>query len=251
MNNKGFSNVILVIGLVILVGIAGYFIFVKKSGPVTQKQTSATSNIPAPTPSPTLTEETTNWKTYRNEKYGIEFRYPSQWQLTEAEASPSQFLRIKLSGQDVQIESRNVPIEGFFTISDLAELRKVRFGTGESGYGGYTYDFEKDKFYAYDVGGMDTSPVEKTWTDITQEKKMPIIQTQDGLPILAFGSFNFPCVGNTHYIFHRQKKLALIFSIDVCQDPFGLTPVGRKLLEDYSQNLQRTLEQITQSVRFF
>ena len=30
----------------------------------------------------TITDETANWKTYRNEEYGFEVKYPSNWQLS-------------------------------------------------------------------------------------------------------------------------------------------------------------------------
>ena len=61
MNQKGFANIILIVVVVVLVGVVGYFAFVKKSEPVAQKpsptptQVSNTakpnsSQTPAPTP---------------------------------------------------------------------------------------------------------------------------------------------------------------------------------------------------------
>ncbi len=47
MNQKGFANIILIVVIVILVGAAGYFAFVKKSEPVAQQ--------PTPTPAQTKT----------------------------------------------------------------------------------------------------------------------------------------------------------------------------------------------------
>ncbi|MDP1710558.1 MAG: hypothetical protein Q8L46_01300 [candidate division WWE3 bacterium] len=49
MNQKGFVNIILIVVVVVLVGITGYFVLVKKSGPITQQQT--------PTPSATSGSE--------------------------------------------------------------------------------------------------------------------------------------------------------------------------------------------------
>jgi len=61
MNQKGFTNIILVIAVVILVGAVGYFNFVKKSTPNTSQQTSSTAS---------------NYKTYTNEKYHFKLRIP-------------------------------------------------------------------------------------------------------------------------------------------------------------------------------
>ncbi|MEK6808525.1 MAG: hypothetical protein AABY14_02460, partial [Nanoarchaeota archaeon] len=51
INQRGFANIILVIGIVvILVGVVGYFAFVKKSEPVGQQSPTPDKNI--------------NWETY-------------------------------------------------------------------------------------------------------------------------------------------------------------------------------------------
>ena len=77
MNQKGFSNVILVVAVVaILVGAVGYFVFVKKLEPIAEQ----------PTPTPTQTNPVgatpqSNEKTYRNTTYSFEFKYPSNWNL--------------------------------------------------------------------------------------------------------------------------------------------------------------------------
>ena len=59
MNQKGFANIILVIAIVvILVGAVGYFAFVKK-------------------------DETANWKTYTNQQYDFQFKYPTSWTVND------------------------------------------------------------------------------------------------------------------------------------------------------------------------
>ena len=62
-NKQGFSAVALVIIIAVL-AIGGYAVW--------QKQDNSLS-----TPS----VDTTNWKTYRNDKYGFEFKYPNEWHL--------------------------------------------------------------------------------------------------------------------------------------------------------------------------
>ncbi len=62
MNQKGFANIILVVVIVILVGLVGYFAFVKKSGPVAQQPTPTStqvSNTPKSNPTPQLSNQPT------------------------------------------------------------------------------------------------------------------------------------------------------------------------------------------------
>mgnify|MGYP001558259781 CR=1 FL=1 len=61
--------------LVITVVIAGLFYFqIKKSSKELSKYQAQTSPTPSITPDPT-----SNWKTYINDKFGVEFRYPIGW----------------------------------------------------------------------------------------------------------------------------------------------------------------------------
>jgi len=72
-NQKGFSKIAIIIIVLILIG-GGYFVFSKKDGSTliqeTKNQNSQSSN--------SLTDQlsTDNWKTYRNEQFGFEFKYP-------------------------------------------------------------------------------------------------------------------------------------------------------------------------------
>jgi hypothetical protein len=84
MNQKGFTNIILVVIIVILIGAVGYFAFIKKPEPVAQQtiptptQTITPTKTPA-SPTPTPKDETANWKTYTDIKHGYSIRYPSDW----------------------------------------------------------------------------------------------------------------------------------------------------------------------------
>jgi hypothetical protein len=84
MNQKGFTNIILVVVIVILIGVVGYFAFVKKSEPVAQQSTptpTQATNAPKsnPTPTPTPADPTANWKVYSNTRYAYTIKYPTDW----------------------------------------------------------------------------------------------------------------------------------------------------------------------------
>lgn len=76
INQKGFANIILIVVIVaVFVGVVGYFVFGKKSEQATQQQQTTTQTKPK--------DESANWKSYRNEEYGFEFKYPTGWEIID------------------------------------------------------------------------------------------------------------------------------------------------------------------------
>jgi hypothetical protein len=80
-----FSKKILItVGFVVLVIILGGFYYIFSS--------KYTSDIPpvqtAPQPSITSADETANWKTYRNEKFGFTLNYPTNWIVGDFSSEP-------------------------------------------------------------------------------------------------------------------------------------------------------------------
>src|SRR3989338_8235327 len=69
---KGFANLVLVGTVVILIAIGGYFTWSKKSN---------NTNTPESLLPEASQADTSNWKTYRNDKYGIEFKHPTGWYI--------------------------------------------------------------------------------------------------------------------------------------------------------------------------
>jgi len=88
MNNKGFANIVLIVLVVVLAGVAGYFALTREQKPTAQQTTPSPLTTPTPIsqqPSPTPTNEMASWKTYRNTFSRIELKYPQSWKLTETE----------------------------------------------------------------------------------------------------------------------------------------------------------------------
>ncbi len=75
---KGFATILILVGIVILVSVAGgayFFGTTKNSSPKIQNQTVSQASKPVPS-STSSSDETRNWKTYTDPNKIFSFRYP-------------------------------------------------------------------------------------------------------------------------------------------------------------------------------
>ncbi len=97
---KGQTPVLILVGILIIIVVAGGAYFLGKSAnskpsstPVVTSQSPQPALIPQSTPdaspAPTGAGETTNWKIYTNSEYGFSFKYPSNWKYEPNPAFPT------------------------------------------------------------------------------------------------------------------------------------------------------------------
>lgn len=79
---KGSTLIFLLIGILVIAG--GAFYLGRSSTPKPPPTPVATSQTPQPTPPPSTTsDETVNWKIYKNDQYKIEFKYPNNLKIVD------------------------------------------------------------------------------------------------------------------------------------------------------------------------
>lgn len=106
-HQKGFANIILVVVIVVLVGVVGYFTFVKKSEPIAQQPTPTPTQTKTPvSPTPTPKDETASWQTYNSAKSEFSINVPKSWISEEGLPTPYVITYFKEKGEDVLMVDR-------------------------------------------------------------------------------------------------------------------------------------------------
>lgn len=75
MRQKGFAILPLIIVIVVIIGVAGYFVYQKKSALAPVVEVSQTNQAVTSTTNQSV-DKTAVWQTYTNKQYGFEFTYP-------------------------------------------------------------------------------------------------------------------------------------------------------------------------------
>ena len=112
---------ILIIGFMVIVLVFSGCI--KK--PVVNQNTNKNINTnQSPSPSPSQTEiDTSDWKTYRNEEFGFEFRYPSDWTISDP--IPNSNFNITLKPKKVSVGKYYITISRTLLNLDNLESSKL------------------------------------------------------------------------------------------------------------------------------
>lgn len=146
---KGFAPLIIILGILVILGIAGGAFYLGRSTISNPSPTPAvTSQItpplnPSTNPAPTGSGETDNWKTYTNTQAGISFKYPNNW-IVEPYDIPgfSYFhgiIQLKIKGQQYGPEPATMSISYWDNPENLT-LDKFEQKLNEGGGKYYSLD---------------------------------------------------------------------------------------------------------------
>lgn len=279
MNQRGFVNIALIILVVVLVGAGSYFVFVKKPAdqPTPPEQTQARNNT-QPTqppannqPSPTPKDETANWKTYRNENLGFEFKYPAQ-----INGKPVSIVERKDYKDFLLFQSKipyGSPTEGkggeleqsYFTnqitfsahkLSDFAYPEPqgkiyaptLTVGVDLGGQGGYIYEPSKNRWHS-----RENLQQELTWEEMYKyfgsylPTGMSVVKTLSGPNAFPYGGEAYESYWDGYRIFDTGHSLFLNF-----YHSYGYTPESVKVeVEKENKLIREFLQGISKTVKFF
>lgn len=136
-NQKGFANIILIVIIVAIVAVGGYFVFSKKLEPIAQQPTPTPTKTPV-SPTPTAKDETAGWNTFTDTQYGFEFKYPDTWKATvnDNEGSDYKVIARVVNPSRAGKPDTDVPIEQLLVRSQniTCEGQSINLG-GKTGTG--------------------------------------------------------------------------------------------------------------------
>lgn len=208
MLTKGFSSIVIIISVLALFVVAGAsFVIYRGSTPVkTQLEESKPGVKEEQIVQKPLQEseiDTSTWKTYRNEKYGFEVRYPPSFSLKEDDNGLSIPLHFELVIQDEEKIYFALEIwekgghNGVFSLSDIPLLVEARNKPNSYFRSGFLYEHRTingingiewyDDFCNIMEGCLDDFLFEhRNWIWVIElkplvEKKMSEKNVEDGL----------------------------------------------------------------------
>ena len=177
-SQKGFANIALVVVIVAIIAVGGYFVFVKKFEPVIQQP---------------LPIETQGWKTYQSPIHKFSFRYPQSQDYEISEDGGMDFTPGKFGSS---LNKKSLPGGSIFTVDVFYTPEWTTLGND---YG--DVDALKKGFKA---GGVDEVAKLSREVNLQKEKNIPNKQVGEMTTFLFYNGtgYGFTVTGSLNWCFN-------------------------------------------------
>lgn len=123
---KGLANIVVVVAIIIVAGLVGYFVL--------NKQSVSLAPSPIPTPTPTINQTSTStpagFKHFKDQVLGIEFDYPEKWGVAKATSVFTPLARIN---KEITFSGNNKVILSFPALTPKSQAwYRLDFPSGVS-----------------------------------------------------------------------------------------------------------------------
>ncbi len=195
-NQKGSASFALIAVIVVLVAIGGYFAWSNKTQPVIQE------SIPTQIPK----DETVGWKTYTNEEYGFELKYPLDWiykPLDDADEgagidgaeTDSSIYRLRFASQtffeDRRKDNKNFTIEVVPQESKFYNRNLREFVNSLTARGGFKTSFKETRLI---IAGADDSFTRDESFDGQSFRIVSFVKKDGNIYVMSAGFSDSPTV---------------------------------------------------------
>lgn len=122
-NEHGFGavEVVMVLVIVALLGVVGWFVYDRNHNKTTNTSTSTTPATKTTTPTtPKPVDPYAGWKTYNDTKWNYQFKYPSDWIISSRD-----FVNGGFDTRDVTLKSPNYTSNTASVIEDVTAGAKI------------------------------------------------------------------------------------------------------------------------------
>lgn len=193
MNQKRFVNIFLIIAIIAIVAVGGYFIFLKNPEPITPQPTPAptqTKTPASPTPTPTLKNEASGWRSHSNTEIGFSLQYPQTWKIEDG---------LKIDTCCLNVFNSSNPYQGDFLKQNVMKAQfQYQVNASVSNKQQYI-----DRLIKNNSESEMESPI--------SQSSIVGVQNENGLDIVKFNGG----VGNIGYIIPRKANFSEVLYVIV------------------------------------
>jgi len=279
--NRGFVGIgvliAIILGVVVLGG-GAYFVVHQQPSvsptaqlPTLQESTNVgtqTAVKPAPmpvskkpatqtTPTPVASDETANWKTYRNDTLGFEFKYPPQINgntlSVTTDYSPTGGVRFHLLKSTLNPITVTANRFSDFSYPEQRDAKDggtpvLTVGVDLGGSGGYIFDPSNNRWHT-----RDNVQVERTWEEMYNyfnsylPDGLAVVKTASDYSAFPFSGSAYESSWEGYRIFDTERRVYLNINHGIEYAPENM----RSESENLSKAIRAALPTIAKTVKFF